>query len=427
MTGPFTENVISDQHFPDTTDVVVIGGGIVGACTALELAERGLRVVVFDKANLNEEQSSRNLGWVRLTNRDPAEIPLMIESIRLWSEMDRRINRTTGYVRSGIIFSDKDESVAARRQLWLKQLENTEFRVRALTRAEMGAHFQGSTFPAVHSFLSPFDGRAEPQLAVPAIAAAARDRGAQIFTHCAVRHIDTAAGQLRQVITERGTVTTSAVVIAAGAWTNALCAQLGIDFPQLEVIATAFRTSAIQDGPNTSFGTGEFAFRRRWDGGYTVGSFRTRAELVPNSFRYAWKFREALRTQQVDIRLGSRFFRETRHLLRHSTDFLQRLSAGRTLDPSPWFDQQQVLKEVAMAFPFLRKGRLEQAWAGCIDVTPEQIPVISPIERIPGLFVASGFSGHGFGLAPGAGRLMADLVEGRTPVVDPTAFRFSRY
>lgn len=427
MTGPSTENVISDQHFPYTTDVVVIGGGIVGACTALELAERGLRVVVFDKANLNQEQSSRNLGWVRLTNRAPAEVPLMIESIRLWSDMDRRTERATGYVRCGVVFSDKDETAAARRQLWLKHLENTEFRARTLTRAEMGEYFQGSTFPSVYSILSPFDGRAEPQLAAPAIAEAARDRGAQIFTHCAVRHVETAAGLVRRVITERGTVTASAVVIAAGAWTNALCAQLGIDFPQLDVLATALRTSAIQDGPSTSFGTGSFAFRRRRDGGYTVGSFRARAELVPNSIRYAWKFREALRTQQVDIRFGKRFFQEARHLLKRSTDFTQRLSGGRILDPSPWFDQQQVLSEVATAFPFLRRGRLEQAWAGCIDVTPEQIPVISPIERIPGLFVASGFSGHGFGLAPGAGRLMADLVEGRTPVVDPTAFRFSRY
>ena len=71
--------------------------------------------------------------------------------------------------------------------------------------------------------------------------------------------------------------------------------------------------------------------------------------------------------------------------------------------------------------------RLAERWAGLIDVTPDAVPVISPVDALPGFFVATGFSGHGFGIGPGAGRLMADLVAGDTPLVDPTPFRFARF
>jgi glycine/D-amino acid oxidase-like deaminating enzyme len=79
------------------------------------------------------------------------------------------------------------------------------------------------------------------------------------------------------------------------------------------------------------------------------------------------------------------------------------------------------------AFPALRAASIAQSWAGMIDVTPDALPVISPVEVVPGLHIATGFSGHGFGIGPGAGRLMADLVMGETPLVDPHDFRLSRF
>jgi glycine/D-amino acid oxidase-like deaminating enzyme len=85
------------------------------------------------------------------------------------------------------------------------------------------------------------------------------------------------------------------------------------------------------------------------------------------------------------------------------------------------------LANVKAAFPALQGARIAQHWAGLIDVTPDAVPVISSVETIPGFFVATGFSGHGFGIGPGAGRLIADLVGGDEPVVDPAPFRLSRF
>jgi glycine/D-amino acid oxidase-like deaminating enzyme len=77
--------------------------------------------------------------------------------------------------------------------------------------------------------------------------------------------------------------------------------------------------------------------------------------------------------------------------------------------------------------PSFAKAQVAESWGGLIDVTPDAVPVISPVEAEPGFFLATGFSGHGFGIGPGAGRLMADLVAGDAPAVDPAPFRYSRF
>ena len=98
------------------------------------------------------------------------------------------------------------------------------------------------------------------------------------------------------------------------------------------------------------------------------------------------------------------------------------------LDPPP--DRRvnrEALATLTTLFPAFAKARIVQEWAGMIDVTPDAVPVISPVDAVPGLIVATGFSGHGFGIGPGAGRLAADLATGATPVGDPHDFRLSRY
>ena len=102
--------------------------------------------------------------------------------------------------------------------------------------------------------------------------------------------------------------------------------------------------------------------------------------------------------------------------------------AVRVLDPAPdRASLRKALRTLTSRFPAFAGAHMVQEWAGLIDVTPDAIPVISTVESMPGLVVATGFSGHGFGIGPAAGRLAADLVTGSTPIVDPTDFRFSRF
>ena len=85
------------------------------------------------------------------------------------------------------------------------------------------------------------------------------------------------------------------------------------------------------------------------------------------------------------------------------------------------------MKHLTAAYPFFKVAKVEQTWAGFIDTTPDVVPVISPVEGKAGLVIATGFSGHGFGIGPAAGQLAADLVLEQTPLVDPTPFRYSRF
>lgn len=424
--APLPAPIRSDETLPKSVDVVVLGGGIVGTSTALELAECGIRVALFEKNEIGHEQSGRNLGWVRMTGRAPGEIPLMASSLKRWSGLNARLGRETGFVRCGIVFADRKEKDAQARRDWMDHPAAADFRPLQLKPAELSSYFAGCSFPATSGLFSDFDGRAEPQLAAPAIAEGARDRGAMIFTQCAVRGFETSAGRVSAVITEKGTVRTSVLVVAGGTWSSLFLRRFGIDFPQLEVLGTVMRTEPL-DGPDSSFGTDDFAFRRRLDGGYTVGSFRTRTEIVPDSLRYGLRFLKAASGRKVGCKVGGRFFREFFRSNRWPMDGQSPFELDRTSEPVSWFDQQRILDEVKSYFPFLREARLAQFWAGALDVTPDTLPVIDAVEAIPGLYLASGFSGHGFGLGPGAGLLMSQIVTGNTPLVDAAPFALDRF
>jgi glycine/D-amino acid oxidase-like deaminating enzyme len=431
MPGPYVTPFHGDDDLPRAVDVVVIGGGIIGVSTALELAERGVKVALCEKGGISKEQSSRNWGWVRISRRDPREVPLMAEALRIWKGLDARIGRDTGYNRAGIVFTCPDDKSYAQHERWKDNLDGLQMGARMLSVREFRDMFPQSDMVVKGALYTPADGRAEPQKAAPAIAEAARERGAHVLTECAVRGIETAAGAVSGVITERGPIACHAVVLAGGAWSNLFAGNMGVDFPQLKVMNSVMRTTAVEGGPEQAIWHSDFAIRRRQDGGYTIASGHENVvNIVPKSFRYARAFLPALAKEwrSLNFRLGLKFLDEARIPTRWNLDDPSPFEYNRVLDPVPNRAlADRALAAARRAFPALRQAEVAQRWAGYIDVTPDAVPVISPVDGRPGFFLASGFSGHGFGIGPGAGRLMADLVTGRAPVVDPKDFRFGRF
>lgn len=431
MPGPRVVPVHGDETAPARVDVVVVGGGIVGASTALELAERGVRVALCEKGGVGKEQSSRNWGWVRLTRRDPREVPLMVEALRIWDGLERRTGRDVGFVRSGIVFACKSDALVEQYDNWRRCLDGHQVECRMLSAAEYADMFPGLSSKARGALYTPADGRAEPQKAAPAIAEAARKHGAAIMTECAVRGVETAGGRVSGVVTELGRIACSQVVVAGGVWSNLFCARYGVNVPQLNAMNSVLRTDPIEDGPQQALWTREFALRRRQDGGYSVASgYQNIVDIVPKSFRYGWKYLPAFREEwrSLRFRLSARFFVEAFTPKRWSMDEASPFEFSRVLDPVPSKRYAKgVLAKLAKAWPVFAKAKVAQTWGGYIDITPDAIPVISAVDSLPGLYIATGFSGHGFGIAPAAGRLMADILMQRRPVVDPTPFRFPRF
>ncbi|ORE96367.1 FAD dependent oxidoreductase [Stappia sp. 22II-S9-Z10] len=411
--------------------MVVVGGGIIGTTTALELAERGHKVVLCEKGIIAGEQSSRNWGWVRLARRDPREIELMMASIKIWEGLSERVGADTGYTQCGVVVPFYSAANEAADTAWLENVEGRQTRIERVDRETVDRLLPGLNFSHNGGIYAPHDGRAEPQKAAPAVARAVTAKGGTVMTGCAVRALDIEGGVVRGVITEHGRVRASSVVVAGGAWSRLLLHQAGVTLPQLKVTNSVMRTTPVDDGPQVTIRGPNFSVRKRADGGYTISTLVANDfDLTPDSFRFFGKFLPAAKMEwrQLRPRLGPRFWRELKEFAPWDPNTESPFEEIRILDPKP--NRRMTDRAFAAAkeaIPALRKAEVAQRWAGMIDATPDAVPVISTVESRPGLTIATGFSGHGFGLGPAGGRLAADLATGAKPFVDPAAFRLSRF
>jgi len=409
----------------------VIGGGIIGVSAALVLAERGVAVVVLEKGQVACEQSSRNWGWCRQARRDPRELELIRESLVLWRGLNARLGADTGFRTTGILYAARDDRVAFEYEEWVNRASESGIQAQVIRGGEVAKLLPGDRRPPQAALYCAGDGRAEPQLAATAVARAARRAGAVLLIGCAARAIETAAGSIESVATERGTIRCRAAIVAGGAWSRRILRDLGIALPQLKFRASVARSSPVDGAPEAALWDEGFAFRKRLDGGYTVANGRTSVvPLTPDCVRFARPFLPLLRIGAKDIKLtlDGRFLTELREASRVSSDRVSPYERVRVLDPPP--DEPLLaaaLSSLRDRYPAFARARFLETWAGFIDVTPDAIPVISEVDDVPGLIVASGFSGHGFGIGPSAGQLAADLATARRPLVPAKEFRLSRF
>jgi glycine/D-amino acid oxidase-like deaminating enzyme len=410
---------------------VIIGGGVIGVSAALFLAERGHDVVLVEKGDVAGEQSSRNWGWCRQARRDPREMELVRESLQLWRGMNQRVNGETGFATCGTLFAARDEATVTRYAGWVKEAAQAGIVAEMASAETVRAILPGDASPPPTGLYCASDGRAEPQRAVPVMAMAARARGARILTDCAARGIETGGGRVVSVVTERGAIACRNVVVAGGAWTRRILRDLDIHIPQLKVRATVARTQPLPGGPDLCFWDGVLGVRKRADGGYTLANGLSNvAPITPDSFRFFGVYLPllALEWRHMRLRLGRDFTSEWAAARAVPLDQPSPYEACRVLDPAP---DHGIVNAAIVAFrrrfPALAHARVVQSWAGMIDAMPDTVPIISPVDGISGLVVATGFSGHGFGIGPGAGHLVADIVSGARPIVDAHAFRIERY
>jgi glycine/D-amino acid oxidase-like deaminating enzyme len=429
MSPPLTQIQTSPTP-PASADVVVIGGGIVGVFAAYYLAQRGVSVALVEKGRIGAEQSSRNWGWCRRQNRDARELPMASKSLDLWERFAIESGEDTGFRRCGLLFLSNDEAELSGWANWRDFAETEGVASHMLSSREAAERGRATGRAWKGGVYSPSDGTADPGKAAPAVAAALMKLGGSVHQNCAARGIETEGGRVSGVITEAGVIKTRTAVLAGGAWASAFCRQLGIRFPQASIRQSILSVSPVEHLPDALVMQGVSATRRS-DGRYALAiSGRARVDLTPQFMRFAPQFvpmfakrwRSLLPGGLQGIRCGH----ET--LKRWRLDAPTPMERMRILDPKPCLTTiKETHRRAVELLPQLRDSKITHAWAGFVDSTPDGVPGIGEVPGVPGFILAAGFSGHGFGIGPGAGHLIADLATGAEPIVDPTPFRPGRF
>ena len=428
--SPPVRSVETSAQLPKTADVVILGGGMAGVAAAYELAKRGTSVVLIEKGVIAGEQSSRNWGWCRQQNRDQRELPLAQLALRIWENLNAELGEETGFRRTGLLYASTRQADIDTWQRWGVTARNLGTPTRMLSAAELSALLPGNSRTWLGGVLSPTDGRAEPELAVPALAKAAQKLGAAIVQNCAARELEISGGKISGVITEKGLIGCSSVLVAGGAWSGMFLRHHGLRFLQASVKSTSFYTVPAKAVTEGGVAMENVTFRRRLDGGYTIGlTGQGQLQISPWGLLQAGAFWPTfqVRRKGLTFGVGRQFFDGPESIRRWRADRVSPFEKVRILDPSP--DHHLIergISRLIAAYPGLAGIRPAQSWGGMVDCTPDAIPVISSVRARPGLYISAGFSGHGFGIGPAAGRLAADLIRGDAPCVDPAHFRYER-
>ena len=417
---------------PMSTTVVIIGGGIVGLTAALTLAERNVPVVVLEKGRLAGEQSSRNLGWIRKTNRHPNDIPLALAADRLWEEMPERTNADVGYKKAGILFIGRTPEELTGYQKWHDETQSLNLGSRMLNAQEIDEMVPNGRGQWAGGIYTATDGRAEPTMAASAIANAAIAKGAKILENCAVRTLTTENGRVTGVVTEQGEIACQEVLLTGALWSRRFLGNMGIKLPTLPVICSVLKTKPMDIDFHPAVGAADFSFRRHVDGSYIITQRgKLDAPITLDHILIGMKFLPMLKGQHnfLKIGVGKYFWTDLMMSRSWSKDSVTPFEKIRTMDPKVSdVLNQAALSNLRAAWPDFEKAEIESQWSGMIDITPDSNPVIDRLEQIEGLTIATGFSGHGFGTSPAAGQLAADLVmRSETPLIDPAPYSFSRF
>ena len=376
-------------------DVVIVGGGCMGASVAWHLAQRGITnvVLVEREAHLAAGSTGKNAGGVRHQFSHPANIRLSIESIEMMAQFEERVGSAIDFHQDGYLFLvSKMANVAT----FLKNIETqralgvivqwlSPSEARDLAPGLDVTGVRGATFCAQ-------DGVADPNGVTQGFARGAQAKGVEIERETEVTGIRLDHNRVAEVRTSRGSIQTPCVVNAAGPWAKSIGRMLGVDVPVQPERRHIF--IALPPGGGS------------WDDEPNAG-------LVPRS-----------KLLVIDFESTFYFHREGGGLLFGMGD----------PDEAPGFDitvrwdfLPKVIEVAIGRLPALADAAVSHAWAGLYEMTPDHNPIIGSSSDVGGFFTIAGFSGHGFQHAPAAGRILADLIAGQDPKFDLSPFALDRF
>lgn len=363
-------------------DVVVIGAGLHGCSTAFHLAKRGLKAVVLEQTYPGRHASGVNAGGVRSLGRHVAEIPLSLESMKIWHALPEIIGDDCGFVNAGqvkVAESDADVELLRKRNDQLQSLGYTHEEL--IDEHELRKLLPNVSHHCIGGVVSRLDGYAVPFRAVTGFRRAAQKLGAEIRSGFKVERVER-VGDMWRVSGPSGTVEAPMMANTAGAWGSKISEQLGEPVPlnpEAPMLLISERVKPFV-GPVVGCASRPLSFKQ----------FPNGTVLIGGGFR------------------GVAYREEERTTLRMPG------LAGN-------------VRTAFEIFPLMKDKRIVRAWSGIEGCMPDAIPVICPSLTAPDCVHAFGFSAHGFQMGPISGRIVADLLAtGKTDLpIEP--FRIDRF
>ncbi len=367
-------------------DVIVVGGGIMGAATAFFLRQRGRSVILLERGLIGQQASGVNFGNVRRQGRFLPQLPLANRSRAIWGRLNELLGEDAEFLPSGHIrVCYRDEQIGG-----LEQYAR-DARTYGLDLEMIGGNALRERFPFIGPEVlagsySPTDGHANPRLAAPAFGRAAARNGALVFENTEIAVVEKLGEDFQVSATDGREFRAPALMIAAGAWGTHLSSQFGepvpqsVHGPQMGVTEPLpYRIKPVL-GVSTPV-TEEVVYLRQIPRGNVIFGGGNRGPAYP------------------DLRRA--------YVL-----------------PTNTMNQLPQLKRLV---PALANVNIIRVWSGIEAYLPDDRPVMGPSSRIPGLYYAFGFCGHGFQLGPGVGDVMAELIDtgATTTPLDP--FSIARF
>jgi sarcosine oxidase subunit beta len=369
-------------HVPPSADVVVVGGGVIGASAAFHLAEAGADVVLVERDALASGSTSKAAGGVRAQFSDPLNIAVSQRSLEAFGRFRERPGAEIDLHRVGYLFLlDRESDVAAFEAAVALQNElGVPSRLVPPDEAAGLSPLAGLDGVLAAAFCA-LDGHANPEAVVQGYAAGARAAGATIVTGCEVTGIEAESGAVRQVRTPHGDIATGTVVCCAGVWSKAIGAMAGVELPVEPVFREVSYTAPVDDLPGA----------------------------IPLT---------------IDFTTGFYFHREGPGLLFGMADRAQPPGFDAPTDPD-WL--LKVMEVAERRAPRLLELGIAGGWKGYYDTSPDHNAVVGEASAVSRFLYATGFSGHGFLQGPAMGEILRDLVLGREPFADVSPLSAERF
>ncbi|WP_350024406.1 NAD(P)/FAD-dependent oxidoreductase [Serratia marcescens] len=425
----------TEGTLPAHADAVVIGAGILGIMTAISLAERGLSVIIVEKGNIAGEQSCRFYGQV-ITYKMPDETFLLHHLAKQrWREMNAKVGVDTSYRTQGRVEVPLDESDLDNVRQWIETKHKEmgtgiPFRTRIIEGEALNQRLQGASSDWKIAGFEEDSGSLDAEIAAFVMARYAKKVGIRIYTHCAARGLETEGGRISDVVTERGAIRTSRVVLAGGAWSRLFMQNLNIEIPTLPAYQSQQIISAPPHAPGGNVALpGNIFFREQADGTYATSPRIIVSPVVKDSFAYGYKYLPLLENPDfpVHISLNEQLFNSFTQPTHWPLNGISPFEKNRDMTALPDIPElNDSLAKLKVAFPAFKASTVLDRWSGAMAIAPDEVPIVSLVNQYSGLVINTA-TGWGMTESPITSEIAADLLLGKEPIFDPKPFSLYRF